>query len=151
MHDSFDRRFASGATALVKGKLRNDRVCGSIDSFLDSILRQNNLLQNQPFLWVHLDYLYGTKNDLKVVYDKIHKKWGDLPIELELDMEVLEWADQNNLELLHDIFMIAALEAVIQVGEKYKFPTEIFKEERKKYGSIPDTLEACQAYQRPFQ
>ncbi|KJV92575.1 Imm39 family immunity protein [Rickettsia bellii] len=102
-----------------------------------------------PFKWVGLLYLYGTKNLLIPKYERINKKYGDLPIEIELKMEILEWADQNNLELLYDIFMIGALEALMHVGKKYKLPTHLLEEECSKYGNIPETIEECISYQRP--
>lgn len=97
-------------------------------------------------MWVGLIYRYGTKNDLKVEFKRIDKKYGDLPVAVELDMKILMWADKHNLQLLHDIFMIAALEALIQVCDKYKLPKEIIVQERQKYGSIPNTVEECEAY-----
>lgn len=61
-------------------------------------------------------------------------------------MEILEWADQNNLKLLYDIFMIGALEAFRAVARKYKIPDHILKSERIKYGYIPETIEECKQY-----
>jgi len=145
MHDPFDRRISCGGTALVKGRLRNHgKLWNKIfDETLDAIIRQHDLFKNMPFLWIDLSYRYGIKNDLKLHFMRIDKSYGMLPIALELDMEVLQWADQNNLNLLHDIFMIAALEALLQVAQKYKLPMELFLAERVKYGSIPNTVEEC--------
>jgi hypothetical protein len=97
-------------------------------------------------LWLNFNFLYGIKNDLKARYSRIHKQYGDLPVSVELDMKILMWADKNNLQLLHDIFMIAALEALIQVCDKYKLPKEVIIEERQKYGQIPNTVEECENY-----
>jgi hypothetical protein len=65
-------------------------------------------------------------------------------------MEILMWCDKNNVDLMSDIFMIACLESLIQVGQKYKLPYDFLVAERKKYGSIPNTIEECEAYERPF-
>lgn len=75
------------------------------------------------------------------------QKGGDLPIALELDFNIIKWADQNNLDLLKDIFMIAALEALLQVCEKCKLPKESISAQRAKYGSIPNTIEKCEKYE----
>ena len=50
---------------------------------------------------------------------------------------------------MHDIFMIAALEALIQVCYKYKLEKDVLLQERSKYGAIPNSIEECEAYQRP--
>lgn len=147
MHDPFDRRISLGAVDLVFGRVRSDgKLRTRIKKYLDHFLKKHGYYFHAPFLWVDLIYLHGTKNDLKVQFQKVGKKYGDLPITIELDMEMLQWADQNNLLLLHDIFMIGALEALIQVGKKYKLPTEILAEERQKYGDIPNSIEECEKY-----
>ena len=146
MHDPFDRRVSFSAVDLVKGRLKKDRQAWNMREFIDPIIRKHNLFKDMPFLWVGVTYLYGIRNHLKLKYNRIGKKFGDLFVSLELDMEILEWADQRNLDLLHDIFMIAALEAMIQIGKKYKFETNVFETERAKYGDIPDTIEECKAY-----
>jgi hypothetical protein len=149
MHDPFDRRIGFIGVALVLGRLRNNgKAWKLIKEFLDPLIRSNDLFKDMPFLWIGIDFRYGIKNDLKVEYSRINKKYGDLCIAVELDMEILEWADRHNLDLLHDIFMIAALEALIQVGRKYKFPVNLFEEERRTYGAIPSTLEECETYVR---
>ncbi len=151
MHDPFDRRVSCGGVALVMGRLRNDGKMWKkvFNETLDAIIRKNDLFKGQPFLWVSVMYRYGIKNDLKVEFKrltKLDKAYGVLRVALELDMEILMWADQNNLDLLHDIFMIAALEALLQVCDKYKLPKEVLIAEREKYGNIPNTIEECENY-----
>lgn len=147
MNDPFDRRIGFIGVALVRGKVKHDfSIWKAIKQCLDYIIRNINFTNNAPFLWISLAYRYGIKNDLTVEFQRIDKKYGDLPIAIELDMEILQWADSHNLGLMYDIFMIAALEALIQVGEKYKLPTEVFREERNKYGNIPSTIEECTKY-----
>ena len=148
MHDPFDRRVNFCAVALVKGRLRSKGKWADISNELDSIIRNNNIFDGAPFLWVGPIFLYGIKNNLKIKFKRIGKKYGDLGVELELDMEILMWADQNNLDLLHDIFMIAALEALLQVCDKYKLPKEVLVAEREKYGNIPNTIEECELYNK---
>ena len=150
MHDPFDRRISFGGVALVRGRLKKHfSAWKSIELALDHLLRSNDCFDKAPFLWIGLTYRYGIKNDLKLEFKRIDKKYGDLDVLLELDMEILLWADKNNLDLLHDIFMIAALEALIQIGRKYKLShTDLFISERAKYGNIPDTTEECENYCR---
>jgi hypothetical protein len=148
MPNKFGNYFAIvGAVALVKGKLKNSKLVSKVDKHLDGIIQSKNLIEKEiPFSWIGLIYRYGSKNDLNLDFQRIDKKDGELPIALELDMEILQWADQNNLDLLHDIFMIAALEALIQVCDKYKLPKEAIIAEREKYGNIPNAIEECENY-----
>jgi hypothetical protein len=150
MHDPFDRRIGFIGVALVKGRIKNDgKAWIKIKTYLNDFLKARNYFEGAPFLWVGPIFRYGIKNNLNLEFQRIDKKVGELPVALELDMEILQWADQNDLELLHDIFMIATLEILIQVAQKYKLPAEPFLEERAKYGNIPNTIEECQAYKRP--
>lgn len=143
-----NRKYVPGGVALVMGRVKNSGKMIDQDK-IEKILIDSNFFENMPFKWVGLLYLYGIKNSLIPKYEKINKKYGYLPIEVELKMEILEWADQNNLELLHDIFMVGALEALIHVGKKYKLPIYLLEEECSKYGNIPETIEECIEYRRP--
>ncbi|HQS83976.1 MAG: hypothetical protein B7Y25_08590 [Alphaproteobacteria bacterium 16-39-46] len=147
MFDPFDRRIGFSAVSLVMGRVKNDlKILTSLQEKLTGFLKKHGYFQNVPFLFVGLIFLYGIKNDLKLKFQRINKKYGGLGTELELDMKILQWADQNNLELLHDIFMIGALETLLQVCKKYSLPDELIIKERLKYGSIPNTIEECEAY-----
>jgi hypothetical protein len=149
MQPKHDRKMVFGMVDLVKGRVRNDRVCIPVREFLEKLIVNTGFLKEAAFLWIGVIFRYGIKNDLKAEFQRINKKYGDLSIALELDMEILQWADRNNLDLLRDIFMIASLEALLHIGKKYKLPTQIFETERAKYGNIPDTLEACESYVSP--
>jgi hypothetical protein len=147
MHDPFDRRIGFLGIALVFGRLKNTgKAWDAIEIPLDHLLRSNDYFKGAPFLYVQLAFRYGIKNNLNLEFERINKQYGALPVALELDMEILQWADKNNLELLQDIFMIASLEALIQVAKKYKLPLEPLLEERSQYGDIPSTIEECEKY-----
>jgi hypothetical protein len=145
MKSVHNRTYVPGSTALIKGRIQNGLRIMPQES-IELLIEKGNFLVGAPFLWISMSYRYGTKNDLKIKFQGINKKYGDLDIALELNMEILKWADQNNLDLLRDIYMISALEAVTQVGHKYKLPTNIFESERAKYGNIPNTIEECINY-----
>jgi hypothetical protein len=137
-----NRKYVPGAIDLVRGRLKNSIKLMEQDK-VEQLLIESKFLDKAPFKWVGLIYRYGLKNMLIPEYSRISKKYGDLPIAIELKMEILEWADQNDLKLLYDILMIGALEALIHVGNKYDLPVEILKAERSKYGNIPETVEEC--------
>ncbi len=140
-----DNFFAyTGLIALVKGRLFNSKQATEASKQINLL---NFSLSNMPFSWIGLICRLGIKNDLKIEFQRINKKDGDLPIALELDMNILKWADQHNLALLKDIFMIAALEALLQVCDKYKLSKEAIALERAKYGNIPNTIEECEQWE----
>ncbi|HQS85013.1 MAG TPA: Imm39 family immunity protein [Alphaproteobacteria bacterium] len=149
MHDPFDRRINFLGIALIIGKLINtNKIWKEIISLLDQLLRQNDIFGKAPFLYVQLAFLYGIKNDLNVEFNRIGKKYGDLGVAIEFDMEILKWADQNNLQLLHDIFLIGALEVLLQVCKKYNLPDDLIIKERLKYDNIPNTIAECETYKK---
>ena len=142
-----DRRIGLMGVDLVKSRIRNThKVYAIINPFLNNFLRENGYYESTPFKWVGLVWRYGMKNDLVPEYQRINKKYGDLPIAIELKAEILMWADQNNLKLLEEILMIATLEALIHVAKKYKLPTEPLEKERTKYAAIPESIEDCEAW-----
>ncbi|MAP23937.1 MAG: hypothetical protein CMM87_00165 [Rickettsiales bacterium] len=150
MKDPFDRRIGFIGVALVFENMQKDgKAWQEIKPTLDHLLRSNDVWAQAPFLYAQLAYRYGIKNDLKVEFQRINKKYGALPIALELDMHILEWADQHNYALLRDIFMVAALEALVQVCKKYKLDdkTPIIETELAKYHPIPNTLQEAQEYE----
>jgi hypothetical protein len=63
-------------------------------------------LHNAPFDWVTISLRYGLKNEDKPYYQKISKKYEDLPLSIELDTRELIEADRNELRRL---FTLAAL------------------------------------------
>lgn len=145
MESVHNRKFVPSGVALVFGRLKNALTLMPQDP-IEQLIIQSNFLKDAPFLWIGLTYRYGIQNNLKVEFQKISKKYGDLSVAIELDMEILKWSDQNNLQLLSDILTIAALESIIQIGQKYKIETTIFNRERSKYGNIPSTIQECKNY-----
>lgn len=146
MKAQHNKKIVSSCVALVYGRIKNSSIAVLPFDDINKILIQNNIFKNTPFLWIGILFRMGIVNNTKAKIGKIDQSDGELPIALELDMDILMWADRHNLDLLHDIFMIAALEALIQVGKKYKFSTLLFEEKRAKYGSIPNSIEECEAY-----
>ena len=140
-----DRKYVPGAVDLVKGRVKNDFKVVDQDE-IEKILIDSDFFNNMPFQCVGLIYRYGHQNKTVPEYQRINKKYGDLPISVELKMEILQWADQNDLKLLKDILMIAALEALIHVGKKYKLSTHLLEAERSKYSVIPETIEECEVH-----
>lgn len=135
-----NRKFVPGYIFLLMGRLRNLNQL-NIQNDIEKIIIDSNFLENAPFKWVGLMYRIGLKNTLKPHYGRIDQKDGELPIAVEVKFELLKWADENDLKLLKDICMIAGLEALLHVGNKYNLPIESIASERAKYGDILESLE----------
>ena len=140
---SHDRKYVPSAVDLVKGRVKNSPELIEQDH-LEHLLIQSHFFDTAPFKWVGLMYRYGIKNCLIPHYAPIDQRDGELPIAIDLKMEIIEWADKNNLTLLYDIHIIAALEALLHVGRKHKLPTHLIEAELDKYSSIPESLEECE-------
>ena len=141
-----NRKFVPGIVSLVRLNLKNEKYIVSIQDEIEQIMISTNFLENAPFEWVGLIYRYGLKNMLVPEYSRISKKYGDLPLAIELDSHLLLWADGNNIKLLKDIFILSALLALVHVGEKYNLSYDGIKDELKKYPPFPTTLEDCEAW-----
>ena len=134
-----------GASALVVGRfVRNGLKRMHELRPIFHYMYDNQNFENQKFVRIGLLFLYGIKTDLTAKYERINAKYKDLPITVELDTLILDWADKNNPELLKEIYLIATCEAVLHVLRKYKLPTHPVDEIRAKLGTIPLTIEECQ-------
>lgn len=138
-----ERVYVPSALDLVKGHVKNDLKLMERE-YIDSLLVQSKYCEDAPFTWVGLLYRYGFETNTIPRYGRISKKYGDASLTIDLKMEILQWADRNNLELLRAILMIGALDALIHAGKKYKRPTALLEAERAKYGTIPETIEECE-------
>ena len=141
-----NRKFVPGIVSLVRLNLKNEKYIVSIQDEIEQIMISTNFLENAPFEWVGLIYRYGLKNMLVPEYSRISKKYGDLPLAIELDSHLLLWADGNNIKLLKDIFILSALLALVHVGEKYNLSYSGIEDELKKYPPFPTTLEDCEVW-----
>lgn len=131
---------------LVKGKIRNTFLSREeLRDNLENDIISSNFLEGAPFTWIGIIYRYGLKNYLKPEYKRISKKYGDLSVAIEIKMEVLQAADRISVNLLRDIFTVGALECLIDIGRKYKLPTDVFVAERAKYNDVPETAEEVES------
>lgn len=138
-----NRKYVPSALGLIKGQIKNDLKVIDQDH-TEALLIECGYCEDAPFTWVGLLYRYGLETNTTPRYGRISKKYGDASLTIDLKMEILQWADRNNLELLRSIFMIGALDALIHAGKKYKRPTALLEAERAKYGTIPETVEECE-------
>ena len=128
--------------AFVKSGLK---MIVEIRPIVDQIYNRS-YFDSVKFVRIGILFLYGIKTDLKPNYERINRIDKDLPISIELDTEIMRWADQHNLELMKEIFLIATCEGVLHVLRKYKLPTEPVESVRQKLGDIPLTIQECETW-----
>jgi len=143
-----NRKYVFGIVDMVKIRLRNTKILASTQDEIESIIIDSNFLESAPFKWIGLMYRQGFATNLKPKYQRICKSDGELPIAIELDANILRWADENNIKLFKDIYIIGALDALIDVGRKYSLPINIILEQRAKFKDIPKTIEDCEAWDK---
>lgn len=140
-----NRKFKDGGINLNVGK----RVLHSVDinsqNYIEDIMLRSNFLEGAPFTWVGMTYHYTNKTNLVPEFRRISKKYGDIHIANELDIDILCWADIRNIKLFMEMYMIAAIDGMICLGEKYKLNNKLFIEERKNFREkIPESIEQCE-------
>lgn len=139
MQPKHKRKLVFSSVALTRGSVEHDwKVREGLRDELEAVMLSSHYLDNAPFLWVGIIFLYGLKNEITPHYQRIHKKHGDLPLKLELDMRVLLTADETDPTLLKEFFEIAALDCLIHAGRKYKLNIEGLLKRRSQLGKIPE-------------
>jgi Immunity protein 39 len=117
-----DRKLVISDVALVKGRFKS--VGPAIDSIrdeLEKLLIESDFLDQAPFRWIGLIIRLGLMDHWTPEYQRINKKYGDLPIAIEVDVSELVDADA---ETIRASFRAASLEALIHVGNKYSLPVQ---------------------------
>ena len=77
---------------------------------------------------------HGLKNDDDPRYQAVNKKYGDLPLSIEVDTHELIDASLEDLML---IFQRAVLKALVHAGRKLGRPTELLEQ---MLNSIPESV-----------
>lgn len=126
-----DRKFSLSAVSLTKARPNRFDMPAmkAAGRDIEGILIETGFLTDAPFSWVTTILRYGLKNEDVPHYEKINKRYGDLPLAIEVDTHELIGA---TLEELTVKFKVAALKALIHAGKKYDRPTEQLEAELAK-------------------
>jgi hypothetical protein len=92
---------------------------------LEPILVASDYLKDAPFSWITPMIRYGLKNEEKPHYGRISKKYGDLPLSIEVDVNEMLGASMDELRI---VFRRATLRALIHAGEKYRRPVDALRD-----------------------
>lgn len=133
--------FQCGTVAIVQLRKNADinlRHLKRLNSKIIELLAELNYLETAPFTWINFIYRYGDVNKFeKPEIGRISKKYGDLPVTVEIVSDWIEYASFNDEAMLEQIFESTALMALIHVGKKYKLPTEGLEVRLKEIGGFP--------------
>jgi hypothetical protein len=92
---------------------------------LKPILVASNYFKDVPFSWITLVIRFGLKNEDKPHYGRISKKYGDLPLSIEVDVNEMLGVSLDELRI---VFRRATLRALIHAGEKYRRPVDTLRD-----------------------
>jgi hypothetical protein len=124
---------------LVGASMPHDlEIMGQIMNSTETLMIHTEYIKNTPFLWIGLIFRYGLKNETAPHYQRINKKYGELPLALELDIRVLLTADETDPLLLKDLLEIATLDSLIHAGRKYNLKIQGLLERRSRLGKFPE-------------
>ena len=114
-----------GLNGVALTKQRNNRhdtkALTEVRDEIEKVIIDSQYLEGAPFSWVTVAVRYGLKVDDKPSYQAVNKKYGDLPLSIEVDTHELIDASLEELKL---IFKRAVLKALVHAGKKFERPTE---------------------------
>lgn len=124
-----NRKLVIGSVALVMGKVRNDgEALDAVRDELEHILIKSNWFPSAPFTFVSLILRYGMKNDIAPEFQRVSRKYNDLPLAIEVDMQDVLAVHRRDKEKLKDIFGRAGARALIAAADKYNLPKQKLRE-----------------------
>jgi hypothetical protein len=129
-----------GLSGIALTEQRNNRFDASaltaVRDAVEKVMIESGYLDGAPFSWVTIAVRYGLKNDDEPSYRAINKKYGDLPLAIEVDTQELTSASPDDLKFT---FATAVLKALIHAGGKFERPVGALEEMRL---SLPGSLTA---------
>jgi AraC-like DNA-binding protein len=125
------RKLNLGAVSLVRGRVKGDIPIASMVRDEVEALLDSEFFEDAPFDSIGLIIRYGSKTNLSPEYQPIEN--GELPVAIEVSMESLRKAKNDELAR---IFRWALLEALLAIAEKYRLhDARLLTEKQKTYGN----------------
>ena len=111
-----------GGVSLIKGRVREAGiVMQEICNELEPILKEIGFVNNAPFNTVSLIIRFGENNNLVPEYGPINKRYSELPVAIEFELEGLRLA---NKDAVKSEFVAATLSVLLDVAKKYALPSK---------------------------
>lgn len=99
---------------------------------LEKLMLDSGYLNGAPFDWVTVSLRYGLKNEDEPHYEPINKKYGDIPLAIELDARELAVASREEME---KVFEIAVLKSLIAAGRKFNLSVALLETQLETIGN----------------
>ena len=123
-----NKKLVIGAVDLVKVRLKHvGPAMVTVADEVEKLLVESDFFTGAPFSWVSLVIRNGLENKFTPIFQRINKKYGDLPISVEVDTHELLNAD---LETAKAVYRKATIEALLYVADKYHLPTDTLEKHR---------------------
>jgi hypothetical protein len=97
------------------------KALGEVRDELEQVVVNFGYLDGAPFSWVTVAIRFGVKDEAEPHYQRISRKYGDLPLAIEITTAKIQHAPFPELKLL---FREATLKALIHAGRKYGRPVD---------------------------
>lgn len=113
-----------GLTGVAMTNARNPKrdvaALSAVRDELEQVLIRSGYLENAPFSWVTISIRFGMKTETEPHFQAINKKYGDLPLAIEIETACMLSANETELK---DQFKAAALRALIAASHRYNRPS----------------------------
>ena len=108
------------ALTLTRNNRETGKALDAVRDEIESVMDECGYLTGAPFSWVTVSVRFGLVDAAAPSYGAVSKRYGDLPLSIEVDTAHLTGAD---LATLTKIFRRAVVTALIHAGKKYGRPT----------------------------
>jgi hypothetical protein len=118
-----NRKLGLLGVSLTKARLNplSGKALDHVRDELERIMVEAGYLNGAPFSWVTVSVRYGLRMDEEPKYQRINKRYGDLPLAIEVDTHLLRDASLDDLKA---IFKLAVVKCLIHAGRRYSRPTD---------------------------
>ncbi|MBP6865885.1 MAG: immunity protein 39 [Candidatus Didemnitutus sp.] len=117
------RKLGLLGVALVKARLPKT-VSAALDAVRDeveAVMISSGFLTGAPFAWVTIAVRYGLKNEEAPHFGRVNRKFGDLPLSIEVDTHQLQHAD---LSQARTVVRQAVVRALLAAAARYDRPSD---------------------------
>lgn len=116
-----DRKLGLVAVALVKERVMRKLIpaLNRTREDMEKVVVSSGLLTDARFSWITISIRLGLKDDELPRYGRVSRKYGDLPLTIEIDTHSLLEAD---LEQAYAVFCRAVLRCLRAVSQKFDYP-----------------------------
>jgi hypothetical protein len=114
-----NRKIVLGAVSLTtKSPNTHDlEVMGETMNEIEQLMVADKFLENAQFQWISLVFRYGIHDETVPRYQRVSKKYGDLPLSIEVENDRIRLLPKD---ALRDAFLLTTLKVLLHVADKYK-------------------------------